>query len=554
MPRVLGHIPANRAERVVRDRLREQLPADWVVVSSVAWSKRTKTRSGSGASYVRDGQCDFVVLAPGEGICVVEVKGASRVRVDEKGRWQFDEHGRWRTYDKSPLEQASGNAHDVSALLDGGRGQQGTRFGFVMVFPNGTIVEGPGIGTDRGLVVDKNDLSNLRTRIVAALRARGHTSRADGFTPDLALLYGQRLAGHPFRVDPGEGDPEEPHEGRDVIDTLTRQQYAALSGIFRYPSVAVSGPAGSGKTVLAMWRLRATVDEGRDALFLCFNRSLRDALRSQYPDVAAQIHSVDAYFRDLVNSPGPSGDTTSYFQESLPLQVMLAAEAFPHDEKFDDLILDEAQDFGEYRIHAAKELLRESGHYVCFSDDRQNLYQREALEAVGAQIVFSLEHNCRNTSRINDTCNRATERHVPSMPGMPDGIHPDVRVGADRAAARKAAWNVAAEWVNAGLRVAILSPYKLENSSIEHARGAHNLALATTFDAWVDRSVYYSTIRSFKGLEADGVVLIDLDEPGSSKAFENEDEYVALTRAKLRLAVICRSEAAAERYRRSVAS
>jgi superfamily I DNA and RNA helicase len=50
--------------------------------------------------------------------------------------------------------------------------------------------------------------------------------------------------------------------------------------------------------------------------------------------------------------------------------------------------------------------------------------------------------------------------------------------------------------------------------------------------------VFYSTIKSFKGLEGRHVVLVHADKPGVTQALEKEDLYVAFTRASARLDVV----------------
>ena len=75
MPKVIGPSPHNRWENEVLKAFRQQLPADWVVMPSVGWTLRKD-------DYVKDGEADFVVLAPGLGLVVIEVKGSKEFKVD----------------------------------------------------------------------------------------------------------------------------------------------------------------------------------------------------------------------------------------------------------------------------------------------------------------------------------------------------------------------------------------------------------------------------------------------------------------------------------------
>ncbi len=54
--------------------------------------------------------------------------------------------------------------------------------------------------------------------------------------------------------------------------------------------------------------------------------------------------------------------------------------------------------------------------------------------------------------------------------------------------------------------------------------------------------MYFSTIRSFKGIEAAGVILVDAEVLGANQALAAEDLYVACTRPTGRLAVIATSD------------
>ena len=61
MSKVIGPVPSDRWEREVRRQLLKQLPDNWTVICSVAWALRDDR------GFVRDGEADFVVLAPNLG-------------------------------------------------------------------------------------------------------------------------------------------------------------------------------------------------------------------------------------------------------------------------------------------------------------------------------------------------------------------------------------------------------------------------------------------------------------------------------------------------------
>ena len=78
----------------------------------------------------------------------------------------------------------------------------------------------------------------------------------------------------------------------------------------------------------------------------------------------------------------------------------------------------------------------------------------------------------------------------------------------------------------------------------------HGIALSTKLaDLQIEGKAYFSTIKSFKGIEADCVIVVDADHPTrSNPAFTLEDLYVACTRAKTRLAILTQDHGVAELY------
>lgn len=555
MPQMRGPLPANDAELKVHRALQAQLPDDWWVLTNVNWSLPESSDSGS-TTWVRDGQADFVVIAPNLGLIVIEVKGSRHVRVAEDGRWhrRSSESVPWTPLDKSPAEQATGNAHQLKAHLMRQRRMASFpyRFGYLVVYPHGTITAGSLSMFDSSTAVFKQQLQDLRNRIRVALQARGPDAAGRELTHEVARDMANILSNANLVIAPTDSAAEARADVH-AIEQLTRQQFAALQGIFRNPRVAVTGPAGSGKTVLAMWRLAAAIEEGWSAKYLCYNKSLAEYLRLRNPELADHIDSVDAYFMKLTGSKrlSPSGDVNKHFAEDLPGSVIDVVSQWSDDEKFDALLVDEGQDFNEFRLMAVRDLIKPDGTYLYCSDDRQDLYSRKARAAVGAEITFSLVHNCRNTVSITETANRALEEHVAPMPGLPAGQEPTVRVCADRGTMAKTAWELAGTWAADGGRVAMLSPYKLENSSLSEKRSAHGKSLVTELSEWSKSdAVFFSTIKSFKGIEADAVIVVDVDEVGRTNALDRGDLYVACTRGRARLGVLCRSAAAAKQLAR----
>ncbi len=547
MPKIVGTNSVDRWEREVRRQLGVQLPQDWIVVCNVAWALRNDS------GVVKDGQCDFVVLVPRLGMAILEVKGSRSVRVDDDGKWyRREENLRTRettrevAIDEPPPEQACRNMHCLARLICDRLPRQTFpgAYAYLVGYPNG-VVEGPSTLYDPSTIVAKPDMHKLARRIREALEARIQGSGRAEFTEEVASRIAQILTNSTFRV-AGRDTPLDAREDSEAVDELTRQQFAALRGAFELPRVAIVGPAGSGKTLLAMWKLEALIEEGRRALYVCFNKALAEFLQRTNPGLADAITSVDRLFTKIADHPSGKFDE-GYFREELPSLVQDVASELPSTSKYEAIIVDEGQDFGELRLLALLELLDSGGQWLLFADWGQDVYQASKQELLGAEVTFRLYHNCRNTQLVNSATNGYCSKAVVSMPGAPVGAAPKVQ-RTTPAAMATAAWDAVHDLSPEGGAV-ILSPYRLENSCMNLSRKGHGLLLTEDLsNLGKPGYVVFSTVKSFKGLEARNIVLVHADLPNRTEAFGAEDLYVACTRTTGRLAFVTSTDEAARWY------
>lgn len=551
MPKILGAC-FDRWEREVRRQLEEQLPPDWIVVCNVSWALQTDSR------VIRDGQCDFVVLVPGLGMAIVEVKGSQYVRVGEDGLWyrrtvdrKTRQAGPEVRIEEPPPDQACRNMHTLAKAVARQLGKQvfPGAYAFLVSYPNG-VIEAQAPLFDHSTIIAQQDMPHLARRIRGALVARAGALQVNGFDEELARKVASILSNNQFRVGVRDSPLDANDDARE-IDELTRLQFFALRGAFELPRVAVVGPAGSGKTLLALWKLEALLEQGTRALYVCFNKALAEHLCNCHPEMAQAITSVDRLFRQWANvRPGGQHDDR-FFRETLPSLVQDVANEKPSSAKYEAIIVDEGQDFGELRLLALLDLLAPDGQWLLLADWEQNLYHTDTQQQIGADVTFSLRHNCRNTQLVNAATNGYCQLSVQSLPTIPLGAAPTVvKCTAESMATR--AWTVAHELSPDGGAV-FLSPYRLENSCLASTPRGHGLQLTEDLSLLGQKGyVFFSTIKSFKGLEARDVVLLHADLPGRSAALTPEDLYVACTRATGRLAIVTSSNEAASWFGREL--
>jgi superfamily I DNA/RNA helicase len=404
------------------------------------------------------------------------------------------------------------------------------RYAYLVIYPQGKANRLPDM-FDESTIATHQHMNQLHSRLVNALEKRGQGCLGEKLTRDVVKTIIDQLKNRSFQVQKVDTEQDVAND-LQKIEVLTRQQFASLKGLFQLPNVAVIGPAGSGKTILAMWRLKSLIDAGQNAVYVCYNRALADVLRLRNPDYQEYIWNVDRLFSRFCPEQRPTQELNEYYREALPGLVMDRADSLDH---FDAIIIDEGQDLSESQIIALHDLLKTGAVWAFFADWKQDLYSAGNGNPIGAEVIFHLYHNCRNTIKINDTSNNFLDSNVESMPGMPEGEVPVVQYSGSQVTA---AWELAKQWAREG-SIAILSPFRYENSSMHGQLKGHGLILSQDVqDLGKANTVVFSTIKSFKGLEASCVIVIDIDIPDHNPAFSMDDLYVATTRATARLALI----------------
>ena len=545
-PKIVGsHYVKNHAENLVLSHLRSQLPDDWVVVVDVAW---TINENG----YFSDGQADYVIFVPNLGMLILEVKGSYSVKVDENGKWfRKERYGTtWFEIFKIPFRQACSNSHILARRLSNyltGKNGTSTNFpalyGYAVTYPNGALVKHPTV-FDKTLLLTKDEQGDYKNRIVKILEGRQKTegtTKAIDFTHEDALDFARYLVNHPFEithVDEDESIQDFGQNSGEVIERLTQLQFAALQGLFRYQYVAVSGPAGSGKTILAIMRLRELIKNNKRAIYFCYTKQLAENLRRQHPDLSHAIYSIDAFFKQQMlhidpSESGAQNDPDTYFQSTLPSKIYDHYEMVTNQKKYDAIILDEGQDFNSERIWAVNAMCKKKGQYVCFFDRNQELFQNMKEKLLEIEIHYLLQYNCRNTKQINRYCNEKGRLSIKSMEGILEGQAVDTTLCEDKTKLLDTITNIGKNYLSQNKSIVILSPFVKEKSIIAPYIEPSNLEIAESIETWsAGNNILFSTIKSFKGMEADIVIVVDAPLPDASVAFTKHDFYVACTRAK----------------------
>lgn len=554
-PNRLDPTTESNAEKELYRLFRDQLPDTHHVFHSVAWQSRSR-RGGA-----RDGEADFVVVHPDQGILVMEAKGGE-IRYDgRQGLWF--QNG--REMDKDPLDQAQRSVyHLVDHTLrdeDSYWRQLDLVYGKAVAFPDVVMVPDRDLllKAPRAIVLDKRNLQNIRGWVENAFahyRGERSTERINHYgmqrlidllapVRELRSLLGVDIAG----------------EAAEFVQ-LREQQYRLLDWLREVPRAAIAGCAGSGKTMLAAEKARRLADRGWKVLLTCYNRNLADFLRDDY--LAERPKTLDiANFHtialDLIRRSGQQTgqgrqaeeSSSHYFAEVVPDQLVQAIDVL--GSQYDAIVVDEGQDFQDNWWLPLQLLLRDpdEGTFYVFYDDNQNIYGGEQRIKNLAEHTYPLTENCRNTRYIHQRLLPfyKSDREIKAL--GPAGREVEV-IGykSEREMGdflRRTLHTLLNEQEVSPKDVVVLTPRSAERSYLSRLGRVGNYYLTRNWD--VDyNEVFFTTIHSFKGLESPVVILVELDE-GLQHSVD-ELLYVGCSRARHHLVVLC-DQAIAERFQKT---
>jgi hypothetical protein len=518
---------ANGVERRVFQLLAEQAAdSDLVVVGQRV------------TDHLKDHEADFVVAIEGAGIVCVEVKGGE---VWHDGTtWRQKRGG--KEFEIEPVRQARETCYALREFVESDtRWTQGRlRWDHVVVLPNTELPRDFALpDCPRWKVIDRTELSTL----YAVMRHVLHKHELDRPMLDQGGIKQLRTALS------GRGLPQRDVVARalgneDAADALTEHQAMILDAIRLLNRVEVRGGAGSGKTFLAVEQARRLATAGQRVALVCYSHGLASYLRRvtanwprrQRPDYVGEFHSLG------VSWGAPAGpdesvrtqETVQFWEHDLPLQMAQLAADLEPGQRFDAVVIDEAQDFADSWWDPILASLRdnETGGIFLFSDEAQRVFDRCGAPPVPL-VPLLLDHNMRNTRQIATAFQPLVGRPMRYLGG--DG--PDVRfVPCDRADAISVGDDQIDLLLEQGWRPQDVALLTTGSRHPEQVARQDEGSTAYWDSFWDVDQVFYGHVLGFKGLERRAVVLV-VNEQG---AFERSRErlYVGLSRARDEL-VVC---------------
>lgn len=546
IPSEIGYFETRSAENEMYVAL-SKLPDDFYVFHSYRVLEMTNNE-------INENETDFLVFHPSYGCLVIEAKNG-HVSRDENGDWHYSSG----TKMKDPFDQACTSMHSILNKLR--ESSDGTRwssyvskckFLFCVWFPaysEKQIQEasfGPNIS--KNLIIPKEALSDplpYIKRIMEEMQ-RLHVvykevEIIDGgpgykhmLDKDNSIDFFKNVLCPSFDIVPNR---KKEYESLTYL-RLLREQYIILDFLSGQKSAAISGASGTGKTLVALERARRLSGLGNKILFLCYNNNLKVYLETNYPMADVKYYTIDGFACMMCDSSEPN-----YYKLNEKLENDIVSETFPYKH----ILVDEGQDFGRDKIDDSHVLdtLAEYGtsgdqtSFFIFYDKNQLINSKRLpsyLQNVDSKLT--LYKNCRNTKKIADTAYSLIDLKVVTYEGALKGEDPRFIFYSTPEELEKRLDNV----------IEALAKDKDYDRVILTCKGTDSHSLTANTDKRTNlykslsgKKTKLYTCSTFKGLEADSVIMIDVG--ASSFDTGNLSFYIGASRAKKNLFVfVCLSD------------
>ena len=391
---------ASNAERKIWSLL-ETLPDDYHVFAGVLGVQS---------------EIDFLVTHPLKGILVIEVKGGFVSNKKINGIDNVTSTGREQTSKiKNPFAQASGQ---IYGLMDqifkiGELKKHWIAHSYAVCLPDNEFFEG-----------DFPDMYE-ETRLIL----RGHLTQIKKRIDQIFELS----KSHPHKSFGGEGQfalkkfllPEEILFSKIIENNKETYAYKSENSLIAMfhrqddfnQKVSIDGPAGTGKTTLAIESAQRFHKMGLKTLVLCYNDPLKWKLKaglqgldqvevSNFHHFAEKMAKLAVHPRQFEfaserllkmksNQNFWAQDAGNILLES----IMMLGEHVP---KYQAFIVDEAQDFKSEWYEIIKLVLAPNAKEYIFRDNNQTLYQKDFIPQDSSWFHLSLNTNHRLPADILD--------------------------------------------------------------------------------------------------------------------------------------------------------
>ena len=486
-------------------------------------------------------EIDFIIAIPDQAILCLEVKGGAVNYDGMSDRWTQNS----KAMDKRPDSQASAASHALTRRFSDEVSQMPVGWG--LCFPDCQIqhdVPFPS-SIDRNQVIDEASLLHIDSALpgVFDFLKRQNPGRSGARHWQYSQLKQHLLRGLGFVQLLGTRIK---YQEKRFVE-LTGQQLDIFKRIASNDNLLISGPAGSGKTILAKTVAQDLVNEGKRVLLMCFNRTLANKIRYEFSkrEELIEVATFHSLAREVITSHDAGwwdaqskSASDDFWEFEVPEKMLECLPSFT--KRFDVLIVDEGQDFKEYWFELIFQLVPSDGKRFVFMDQMQNIFGHfTSVPASVPFVKFQLTENCRNTREIVSYLSNLVGQEILSFSDSPQGAAVVTQTFKNALEQQKFVLDeikslIKEHDISASQILLMLNSPKAESCLANTTKvGRLPIQSLDNKGRMNSDSIQYTTINTFKGLEADVVFVLDMHLISDSQRMEKL--YTEASRARHKL-------------------
>jgi hypothetical protein len=504
-------------------------------------------------STQREGEADFVVFVPGRGIVVVEIKSHRSLEI-KNGEWLYSGS---TTPGKNPFKQAHDNMWSNISLLKNHKSSPNTFkhivWTYMVIFPNlSQPFEVKSTEWREEQVVDSYMLGQkpISHYILNALeKEHDHLIKIKdfhyipkNFSPTIKEVDTMIKILKP-QADLTESPLLRSQRILKEIKTLNPAQSVVLEASELNKRLFTSGPAGTGKTMLALEIAEKKASLDKNVLFLCFNQFLAEDLKQVSTNF--KVQTFHSFLLEITGLNVPKENLNSFFNEELIEAAF--DKIIEKNIKFDTLVIDEFQDLAipEY-LMLLDRLLHSGlvgGEWYIFADfEMQNLYKQKNSKYENlislidhAPLELKLRINCRNTPSVSKAAEELGKMNPPYLSTL--RLEGNVPVMISTYKSTESQIENVLDTVDL-LKLKgyeeneIIFLYSSDTGLIDTLKEKFNLKIDKYEPNKKAKRYTHTSIQSFKGLEHNIVILLDVEPYGKLESKDLTDLlYTGITRS-----------------------
>jgi len=535
------------AEVKLYKAFREKLPKTFVVFFQVGWVLRNQNQKAE------DGENDFLIFCPNYGYICIEVKGSSGIKFNAKKRiWSsFNRKNREWNPIKDPVKQAEEAKHaTLTKIKKSAEYQKYSKpyidNGHAVFFPelkDISQIESPTL--PRALIGHHESLKNPQLWLQLVTN---YWNKNNKEPPNILLPILKRTFARSFEVFPLLSTSLELHKKARL--KLTNDQMRILNLLKNRNRVAISGGAGTGKTIIAVEKAKRLAEQGLKTLLVCYNRQLADHLNLS-TKATSNLQVMSFHYlcwiqskkfneanrdRDVLDEAKKTYPGQDEYNVQMPTALALTADnpAF----QFDAIVCDEGQDFREEYWLPIEFLLKDSetSPLYVFFDDNQNIYSRVKSFPIEIKDTYSLTDNCRNTTEIHNLAYKFYQGEWVNPPENPGAAIKQISSSSMQYQAKDIALEINNLITNENIKPEDISILILHSKGKKIKSNLITSEPLTGSNNWIiegfqgKNTVLIDTVKRYKGLESEIVFLWGIDDIDLSLL--GDLLYVGISRAK----------------------